>query len=853
MPSLTPGQSLGPYRVIRRLGAGGMGEVWLAEDARLQRLVALKTLLTPDRADALGHERLRREARAAAALTHPGIAAVHDVLDLDGEVALVFEFVEGETLHARLRRAPLPVAEAVDFATQIAEALDAAHRHGVIHRDLKPANVIITPEGRIKVLDFGVARHVPADAITRAAGEITGTREIVGTPGYAAPEQWTTGHVDERADLFALGVMLFEMVAGRRPFAGHDALALATAMLSQDAPRLRSVAAGIPAGLDGLVAHLLARSPDKRPSSARQVLDELRSSTTTRTRSVFGMQRRPGRLTLAVGCFLLVVVTGLVGWLRMKDPAATMRADLPPVIAVLPLANLSGDATRDYVAAGIADSLITSLAAVPSVTVLSRAAVAEARGRAPDLAALFGELDATFMVEGSVQQVGQRLQVSLSLVRARDRAVAWSASFEGAFDEIFELQARLARAVGAALATHIRGISALTKAYQPTQSAPALSAYWRGRAFLDRLDVKGNLEAAASAFREAIASDPRFALAHAALAEAHWRQYAETRQAGWMEKAVDSSTTALRFDPEQPEVRYTLGVVLAAQGKLDDAADELQRALVLRPTFDEAHRQLGQVLARQGHIKEASAAFQKAIALRPTYWGHFSALGLAMFNAAEYREAAAAFEQVTRLQPDNYLGFQQLGTVYQRLGDTDQAVLNYQRSIAIRPSPGAFTNIGVLYHERGDFAQAVDAHLKAIALRPNSHAIHRNLGDAYRRLGRTADAVAAYRAAVRLVDDELKVNPRDALNVASLAVYLGKAGDVDGARQRIGEALRMAPADIQVQFNAAVVHALAGRSDSAVAALRDAVAGGYSTSAILAEEDFVSLRERPDFRALVAR
>ena len=233
--------------------------------------MALKTLLTPDRADALGHERLRREARAAAALTHPGIAAVHDVLDLDGEVALVFEFVEGETLHARLRRAPLPVAEAVDFATQIAEALDAAHRHGVIHRDLKPANVIVTPEGRIKVLDFGVARHVPADAITRAAGEITGTREIVGTPGYAAPEQWTTGHVDERADLFALGVMLFEMVAGRRPFAGHDALALATAMLSQEAPRLRSVAPGTPprAGRARGTAAVEIAAPASRLRAAR--------------------------------------------------------------------------------------------------------------------------------------------------------------------------------------------------------------------------------------------------------------------------------------------------------------------------------------------------------------------------------------------------------------------------------------------------------------------------------------------------------------------------------------------------------------------------------------------------------
>ena len=506
MPSLTPGQSLGPYHVIRRLGAGGMGEVWLAEDARLRRPVALKTLLTSERADSLGHQRLMREARAAAALSHPGIAALHDVLDLDGQVVLVFEFVEGETLQARLRRGPLAVADAVDAAIQMAEALDDAHRHGVIHRDLKPANVIITSEGRVKVLDFGVARHAPADAVTAIGVEATGTRDIVGTPGYAAPEQWTSGSVDERADLYALGVMLFELIAGRRPFPGQDPLAIATAMLSQEAPRLRSVAPGTPPGLDALVAHLLSRSPHQRPASARQVLDALRSPATTRTLSVFGIQRRPARLTLAIGCLLVVAVAGLVGWLRMKDTAGPIQPGSPPVVAVLPLANLSGDATRDFVAAGVADSLITSLAALPGITVLSRASVAEARARLSDTDALLKALGATLAVEGSVQQAGERLQVSLSLVRP-DRSIAWGDSFEGAFAQVFDLQARLAQAVSAALRAHVAGLSGAQPADQPTRNASALEAYWRGRAYLERRDVKGNVELAVKAFEEAAQVD----------------------------------------------------------------------------------------------------------------------------------------------------------------------------------------------------------------------------------------------------------------------------------------------------------------------------------------------------------
>ena len=252
-----------------------MGVVWLADDSRLHRKVALKTVKTADADTSEGRQRLMREARAAAALNHPHIATVHDVLDIDGQVIVVMEYVEGDTLAARMQRGPMSVTEVIEISWQLADALAAAHAQGVIHRDLKPSNVVLSPDGRAKVLDFGIARLVPAGADMSASVPGTIGVGLVGTPGYAAPEQYLSRNVDGRADLYALGVMIYEMITGRRPFPGTDAVLLATAVLRDDAPPLTASGMWVPPTLEALVARLLQRDPNKRPSSGDEVLVEL--------------------------------------------------------------------------------------------------------------------------------------------------------------------------------------------------------------------------------------------------------------------------------------------------------------------------------------------------------------------------------------------------------------------------------------------------------------------------------------------------------------------------------------------------------------------------------------------------
>jgi len=829
-----------------------MGEVWQADDTRLNRHVALKMVCASASDDESARALVMREARAAAALNHPHIATIHDVIDADGRVVIVFEFVEGETLHMRLARGPIPAPEAVRIALQIAKALAAAHAVGVVHRDLKPANVIIGADGHVKVLDFGVAR-VLAVGTTQAAGGGAQTLSgggFVGTASYAAPEQMVSASVDERADLYALGVVLFEMVSGERPFAGHDTVALATAKLGSDAPPLTSPDRDVPPQLARLVAALLDRDRDKRPATATEVIAQLRE--------IYGAPTavsppRPGTRwpLVASAALLIALLGGYAAWRATADaPAAGSEASAPPVVAVLPLANMSGDESRNHIAAGIAESLISSLAAVPSVTVLSRASVIEARGRTKDNVSLQKDLGATFLVDGSVQESSGTVRVSLSLIRS-DRSVAWAEVIEGSFERIFELQSRLASALTGALVVRLTASDRERMNVQPTSSPDALAAYWQGSALLERSDIKGNVDAAISAFQKAASLDRQFALAHVGLGQAYRRKYIDTRDGTWAQRAIEEASIALKLDPDRAEVRYVLALTLAGGGRLSEAVDELNRALAIRPNYEEARRELGAVLAQQQQLDAAVVEFRRAIALRPGSPHGHSAMGLALFRASRYEAAAQAFEEMVKAAPDSFLGYQQLGTAYQLMGRDADALLNYERSIAIQPSPQAYTNIGSILHERGDFAGAVKAYEQALALRPNAVAAHRNLGDALVRLGRPREARVSYLNAAKYAEAELKVNPSDIRTLAALAVYLQKSGQPALARTRIAEALAKAPDNAEVSFRAAVIHALSGDRDRALTFLEHAAAKGFSRKSIEEDDDLSSLHQSPRFVQLM--
>jgi serine/threonine-protein kinase len=859
--------SLGPYRLVEKIGAGANGEVYLAEDTRLHRRVAIKTLSVLE-GDRLADVRrwVLREARAAARLNHPNIAAVYDVLETDDAGHIIMEYVPGQNLSRRIRDGPLRPPRALEIGVQLAEALAAAHDRGVIHRDLKPSNVMLTPEGTVKILDFGLARtHAIDDASAPLrSSQWTGeARKIVGTPAYIPPEHYMGEPADARGDIYSLGVTLFELFTGVRPFEGRSSGDLTAAILSDPTPHARDRNPAVPEALDAIVYRAMARLPDQRFHSAREVAEELKRAgaqlydAATKSGAAALSPAQPvapaggalrairtatGRRPVLSAAAAIAVAAGLFAALAPpRSSRASAASGELPVVAVLPLTTTSGHTEDEALAAGIADTLSTALSEVPGLSVVSRTAMLPFRDRKKSTDEIATSLGATLLIDGALQRSGDKLRVAVSLLRPGSKVVAWSRGYDGSFENVFALQREVADAAADALRLTLSPDTRRRVERAPTTSVDAFADYAQGRAFLERRDVAGNVGRAIEQLQHAIAKDPHFARAHAAAGEAYWYRFGETSDSTWAVRARDATAEALRLDPDDASVRFSLATIYAGTGRTEAAVEELRRVVSVQPWNDEAHRLLGHLLARAGKLEEGLSELSRAIALRPNMWTHHQSLGMAYFRAGRYQDAVHAFERVTELQPDSSWGFQMLGTAQHAIGDRQNAIRNYERAIHIASDAAAYSNLGTLYFAEGRIENAIEAYKRALKLSPNSPATHRNLGDAYTALGDRARSRECYVRAVDLTETLLREHPNDGPTLAKLAVYEAKLGRFAAALHHLQDALERAPGDADVLYKAAIVHALRGDDEEAASRLEDALKHGYS--AIFARDD-------PDLKAL---
>ncbi|PYQ12669.1 MAG: hypothetical protein DMF80_17115 [Acidobacteria bacterium] len=859
---------VGPYRILEKLGAGAMGEVYLAEDPRLHRRVALKTLADPVNTAPEARRRLLHEARAAARLNHPNVAAIYDVVESPDSVHLVMEYVPGETLAARLRGGRLDSAAVVAIGVQLADALAEAHAMGVIHRDLKPGNVIVTPGERVKVLDFGVARTHGVRLVDPDSGYSSSSRDkssdvrtMVGTPPYVPPECFLGQPADARGDIYSLGVTLFEMLTGRRPFAGKDVQAVGVAALTEATPRARGANDGVSFGLDAIVARAMAREPRDRYGSAAELAaalrDEQEALRDASTLSGPGWRlpdlrrwTRPRSAWALITVLLAVYSYSIL--LKARRPPSSAGPPGSAVVAVLPLANATGDPGNDHLGAGIADVLIATLARVPGVTMISRSATLPYRERRKDVASIARELGADLVVDGAVQASGKAVRVTLSLLRPQSNLVAWSGAYDGAFSDLFTLQNEAATALSQALQVTLSPEQRRRIGRPPTANVEALADYVQARSFLQRPDVKGdNLEHSIGLFQSALARDPRFAGAHAGLGQAYWLRFEEMREAQWSEKAFVAITESLRLDPEDAAAHQALAIVYQGKGRTDQAEEEFRRAISLLPTSDEAHSLLGRMLCEQGRREEGIAELKKAIALRPNYWGHHYELAIAYFDSGRYPEAAATCRRVIELQPDSSRGLLLLGTVYYASGDNRRAIATLRQANALSPDAATYTNLGAALLADRRYAEAAQAFEEAARRAPKAPSKQRNLGEVYERLGRGEAARQAYRRAVELSQEQLRTNPRDARTLSMLAVDEAKLGQWPEARRHADEATALSPHMADVIYRKAVVLALASRPDDSLAALEQAIAEGFGRARAAGDEDLKTLRGLREFQRLI--
>jgi eukaryotic-like serine/threonine-protein kinase len=719
---------LGRYRLVEWIGEGGMGEVWKAHDANLDRVVAIKMLRRGVLGDATARGRFRHEARVLSRLSHPGVATVYDFDSQDEHEFLVMEYVPGGSLESRLAAGPFPLETALQLGAAIADALENAHRQGILHRDLKPGNVMLTAEGQPKILDFGLAVLLSGGKVT---GRLTDSGAIVGSVPYMAPEQIFGEADDIRTDVYALGVVLFEMVTGQRPFSKDRPEALMFAIINNAAPTVRSIRPDAPAELDRLLAECLQKDPARRPASAAVVSDAVRHI-------------REG---------------------RPISPPALAASDAIRAIAVLPFRNFSQDPAQEYFADGMTEAIISDLAHIRALRVISRTSAMKYKGTELALPEIARELNVDAVLEGSALLLGNRVRLSVQLISARADETVWAARYDRELGDVLGLQSELAETVAREIAIKLTPTEATQLAKRNAVNPEAHLEFLKSRHSYFAASPQA-VEVGLRHARRALELDPTLAPAWSALADCYafraLRGMAPPAEA--FAEGTAAALKALELDPSLADAHAALGVIRSHSGDLAGGLHALRKAVELNPGLATAHDRLGRVLYSYGRHADAVAAMSKAVSLDPLSMFIRTGAGDAHYFAREYEKSVVHYRMALELDPRFDGAHTDLARSLEALGRFDEARAEYEEGR--RLSGGvAGPSFGLAHLEaasgntaeaRRILAELTEARSRRVVSAWGIAALHASLGDVDEAF-RWLDIAIEERAAGMIL---LRVHPR---------------------------------------------------------------------------------------------
>jgi serine/threonine-protein kinase len=749
--SLSPGTRLGPYEILAPLGAGGMGEVYRARDTRLGREVAVKVLPESLSADSDRLRRFEQEARAASALNHPNILTVHDFGQQNGSPYVVSELLEGATLRDRLTQGSLPARKAVDYGIQIAHGLAAAHEKGIVHRDLKPENVFVTHDGRIKILDFGLAKLTQPETSEGGtkAPTLAGTEPgvVMGTVGYMSPEQVRGQAADPRSDIFSFGTVLYEMLTGERAFRGDSAIEALNAILKEEPPEISASRPHLSAALDRVVRRCLEKSPAERFQSSRDLgfaLAEAAGSSAQPASVSRGGGRSWRVLGIAAASLALLIALALVldlAGLRRRLLGRGGAAQPIHSLAVLPLENLSRDPQQEYFADAMTEELIASVSQISALRVISRTSVMEYKGAKKPLPEIARALNVDALVEGSVLRSGDRVRITAQLIEAKSDRHLWAKSYQRDLRDVLALQGEVARAIAREVEAKLTGAERARLERSHPIDPKAHEAYLQGRLFLEEGSEEG-LKKAFDSFQKALQIEPNFAGAYSGIASyyAILPFHSQLSPAQVFPQARAAAQRAVEVDENLAEAHASLAYIRAYYEWDWAAAErEFRRAIELRPSYADAHFSYSRFLAASGRPEEAVTEIRRARELDPRESSLKANTALLSYFGGRYDEALEELLELRRLEPKLPLVHWGIGLVEEQKRSYGEAIASLKQATSLSTSLNFKSSLGHAYAVAGrrDEARAILGEIeerskKAYVPSYFSALVYAGLGDADR-------------------------------------------------------------------------------------------------------------------------
>jgi len=711
-------QTISHFHIVEKLGEGGMGVVYKAEDTRLHRFVALKFLPDNLAQDSLALERFRREARAASTLNHPGICTIHDIGEQGGRSFIAMEYIDGETLGAHIHGQPLPPEEIVKLGIQIADALDAAHTQGIIHRDIKPANVFVTRRGQAKVLDFGLAKLVRTGvALAADSEEIADSTSIVGiisgTPSYMSPEQVRGDNLDQRTDIFSLGLLLYEMATGHQAFGGVTGGVIIEAILTHSPPPARSLNPHLSPMLEEIINKALNRNIDQRYQRAadlRADLQRLERGADLNWRNAGTDPRSDPRSTITHSQ-LRAAPAPQDSPTQARAPRTERVSKVINSLAVLPFENATRDPENEYLSDGIALSLINVMATVPKLRVMAQSTVFRYKGGGIDPQAVGRELNVRAVLTGRIMQSGESLRIGAELVDVATGSQLWGTQYHRKAGDIFSIQDEISSEISEKLRIKLTRDEKKRLSKRPTADAEAYRLYLKGRHHWDRWTEDGFYKAI-EYFQLAVEKDPSYALAYCGVADSYvllgWNSYLPPKQA--FPKAKMAAMRALELDPDLGEAHAPLAAVLwLHEWQWNQAQAEFQRSLALNPSYPTANHWFAEYVMTMGRQAEAIDKMKASQGLDPLSLIISVAIGWANYMTRRYDDAIEQLRRTVELEPHYPVTYWILGVLLRKMGELEQAIAEGEKGVRLSGgSPLMTAALAQTLATAGEHAKAIE-------------------------------------------------------------------------------------------------------------------------------------------------